>query len=208
MSVRDSKDLQWVLASASPARLAVLRAVGIEPRVVVSHVDETAEAGSARDVALALARRKAETVAAQIPADRQATIVIGCDSVLEFDGQTFGKPRDASEATKRWMQMRGNQGHLHTGHCLIHLPFTPDESSRAVTQLATTTVRFAAASDDEIARYIATGEPLQVAGGFTIDGRGGWLVERIEGDHTNVIGLSLPTLRAMLGDLSLAVPFG
>ena len=105
------------------------------------------------------------------------------------------------------MQMRGNQGLLHTGHCLVRLPAIPGEVPQPVTQLATTTIHFAAASDDEIARYVATGEPLHVAGGFTIDGRGGWLVERIEGDHTNVIGLSLPTLRAMLHVLEISVPF-
>jgi len=207
----DTEAVQWVLASASPARLAVLRSVGIEPRVVVSHVDETTESGAARDIALALARRKAETVAAQLTAQQPTTtpptVVIGCDSVLEFGGQTFGKPRDAAEATMRWMQMRGNQGLLHTGHCLVRLPAIPGEVAQPVTQLATTTIQFAAASDEEIARYVATGEPLHVAGGFTIDGRGGWLVERIEGDHTNVIGLSLPTLRAMLRVLGISVPF-
>jgi septum formation protein len=167
---------------------------------------------------LALARRKAETVAAQIPATERTTLVIGCDSVLEFAGQTFGKPRDAAQATQRWMQMRGRSGQLHTGHCLVCVPAGFDESSHVgsqrvgsqhvVSQLATTTIHFAAASDDEITRYIATGEPLRVAGGFTIDGQGGWLVERIEGDHTNVIGLSLPTVRTLLKDLGVIVPFG
>lgn len=201
-------EVQWVLASASPARLGVLRSVGIEPIVVVSHVDETTESGSAREVALALARRKAETVAAQLPASGRSTVVLGCDSVLEFAGQTFGKPHDAAEATERWKQMRGNQGQLHTGHCLLRLPNSSDGSPQVLSQVATTTIYFADASDDEIARYVATGEPLRVAGGFTIDGRGGWLVERINGDHTNVIGLSLPTVRAMLEGLGLAVPFG
>ncbi|GAA4694674.1 Maf family protein [Phytohabitans rumicis] len=184
---------RFVLASASPARRKLLQAAGIEPDVLVSGVDETAvEADSAEELSLTLARLKAEAVAHRFP---PGTLVLGCDSVLAFEGEIFGKPADADEAVKRWSRMRGQRGVLHTGHYLIKT------GAGATGRTAETTVHFADVSDEEIAAYVATGEPLNVAGAFTIDGIGGVFVERIEGDHGTVIGLSLPLLRKLLAEL-------
>ena len=189
-----------VLASQSPARLALLRAAGVEPDVVVSGVDEDAiEAGlgttDAATLVAALARAKTEAVAADLAGD---ALVLGCDSLLELDGRALGKPHDAAEATARWQSMRGRTGVLRTGH---HVVRTGD--GRAVHAVGSTVVRFADVSDEEIADYVATGEPLHVAGAFTIDGRGAAFVERIEGDHGNVVGLSLPLLRTLTGQLGV-----
>lgn len=131
---------------------------------------------------------------------RAGTLVLGCDSVLAFDGEILGKPTDAADATKRWERMRGRSGVLHTGHCLIDVT-----TGRRVAEVAATTVHFADLSDDEIVSYVATGEPLHVAGAFTIDGLGGPFVERVEGDPGTVVGLSLPLLRRMLRDLDLRI---
>ncbi len=201
--------VELILASASPARLATLRSAGVEPEVIVSDVDEPsaiahAEAGlgaalASDEVALLLARAKCEAVAAGTDAD---ALVLGCDSVLEFDGDTFGKPADAAEAKDRWRRMRGRSGTLHTGHWLVD---ARDESTGATFGVvASTVVHFADLTDAEIEAYVATGEPLKVAGAFTIDGLGGPYVRRIEGDHHNVVGLSLPVLRDMLGEVGLS----
>jgi septum formation protein len=196
-----------VLASASPARLSTLRAAGIWPSVVVSTVDEdlvVAEALErygpleAADIALLLARAKAEDVAS---ADGQGAVVLGCDSVLELDGQVHGKPADAAEARARWRRMRGRSGVLHTGHWLVDDRHEPGGATLGAT--ASTTVHFAKLSDDEIDAYVATGEPLMVAGAFTIDGLGGAFITAIEGDHHNVVGLSLPLLRDLLADAGI-----
>ncbi len=187
-----------VLASASPARLATLRAAGVEPRVIVSGVDESDVTGPAGDVAAELARRKARVVAGR--ADVAGALVLGCDSVLEFDGAVYGKPVDAEDATARWKRMRGRSGVLHTGHHLIDT-----RTGAEAAAVADTLVHFADVSDAEIAAYVATGEPLRVAGAFTIDGLGGWFVAAIEGDHGTVVGLSLPLLRELLADLGVAV---
>ena len=187
-----------MLASASSARLATLRSAGIEPEVIVSDVDESA---IAEQVPATLATRLAERKCASV-ADRLGdpdAIVIGCDSVLELDGEVFGKPADADEATQRWRRMRGRSGVLHTGHCVRR-------GGRSLTAGAATTVYFADISDAEIDAYVATGEPLHVAGAFTIDGIGGAFVARIEGDHHNVVGLSLPLLRDLVVDLGIAWP--
>jgi septum formation protein len=177
-----------VLASASPARLKTLRAAGVEPEVVVSGVDEEAvTADSPAHLAGVLAALKAEAVAVRRP-DR---VVVGCDSVLELDGEAYGKPADAAEAVERWRRMRGRTGVLHTGHTVI----TGDRRADAV---ASTTVRFAEIDDATISAYVDTGEPLRVAGAFTVDGLGGPFVEGIEGDHHNVVGISLPLLRHLL----------
>lgn len=132
------------------------------------------------------------------------TLVLGCDSVLSFNGEILGKPADAAEATKRWQQMRGRSGVLYTGHCLVAVGRVPG-ADRLAEATGATTVRFADLTDEEIAAYVATGEPVRVAGAFTIDGVGGPFIEGIEGDHGTVIGLSLPLLRHLLAELGLAV---
>ncbi len=183
---------RFVLASASPARLQTLRAAGVRAEVAVSGVDESRVSGSPGEVALTLAVRKAEAVAGGWP----DSLVLGCDSVLELDGQAHGKPRDAAEAAARWQRMRGRSGVLHTGHCLIDT--AAGQQSAA---LASTVVHFGDLTDEEITAYVGTGEPLRVAGAFTVDGLGGAFVERIEGDYHTVVGLSLPLLRRLLAEL-------
>ena len=183
-----------VLASASPARLATLRAAGVEPLVIVSGVDETQVADVPPvELALQLAELKCAAVAGrdEVP---QGALVLGCDSVLELDGEPFGKPEDAATARERWRTMRGRSGVLHTGHALR-------EGDRVAAATASTVVHFAHVSDDEIDDYIATGEPLEVAGAFTVDGLGGAFVTGIEGDHHNVVGVSLPLLRDLVAEL-------
>jgi septum formation protein len=183
-----------VLASASPARLATLKAAGVEPSVVVSGVDESQVTGlSPAELAQRLAELKCDAVAGEVGAGR---LVLGCDSVLELDGEALGKPQDPEDAVRRWRAMRGRTGVLHTGHCLRDTT----TGSRA-TGTGSTVVHFAEVTDEEIAAYVASGEPLEVAGAFTIDGLGGAFVSRIEGDHHNVVGLSLPLLRGLLAEL-------
>ena len=191
--------VRFVLASASPARLRTLRDAGIEPEVMVSGVDEDGvTADTPAELARALAELKAEAVTRTL-GDAPA-LVLGCDSLLELGGQALGKPGSAAEAATRWLRMRGQVGVLHTGHCLL-------DNGRAVGASTTvsTLVHFADVSDEEIDAYCATGEPTQVAGAFTIDGLGGWFVDAVEGDHHNVVGLSLPVLRQMLGGLGYRV---
>ncbi|GAA2058204.1 Maf family protein [Catenulispora yoronensis] len=197
-----------VLASASPARLALLRASGFDPRVLVSGVDEDAiEAAlgpdaAPSDVALELARAKAQAVAA-LP-DTDGALVVGCDSILEFEGQALGKPDDAEDAVARWYAMRGKSGRLVTGHWLVDRSAAGAGGEAAeVGAVATTVVHFGEPSDEEILAYVATGEPLRVAGAFTIDGLGGAFVDRLEGDHSNVIGLSKPLLRKLMAELGV-----
>ena len=197
--------LRLVLASQSPARLNLLRSAGFAPEAIVSGVDEDAfEADSPVELALILARAKATAVAEQVGPD---ALVIGCDSVLDLDGAALGKPADAADAIGRWKAMRGREGILVTGHCLIDTRgvAAPGEGWRELTQAAATLVQFAEVSDSEIEAYVATGEPLHVAGAFTLDGLSSPFVESIGGDPSNVIGLSLPLLRRMLGELGLAV---
>lgn len=195
-----------VLASASPARRALLQQVGIAATVVPSSVDESALQSALAaehpdlepaDLVLALARAKAQDVAT----GRDA-LVLGCDSMLELDGEVFGKPADPTEAIARWRRMRGRSGTLHTGHWLIDA--REDGSRGLVGATASTLVHFAALSDMEIEAYVATGEPLRVAGAFTVDGLGGAFVTGIEGDHHNVVGLSLPLLRDLLAHVGLS----
>jgi nucleoside triphosphate pyrophosphatase len=190
-----------VLASQSPARLQTLRNAGIDPVVIVSGVDEDQLSGLAPDeLALQLARLKAAAVAPrpEVPPD---ALVLGCDSVLDLDGEALGKPGTAEEATRRWKAMRGRCGVLRTGHSLIDTT-----TGRTATATASTTVRFAEVTDEEIAAYVATGEPLHVAGAFTVDGLGGGFVTRIEGDHHNVVGVSLPLLRELVRELGHGWP--
>ncbi len=186
-----------MLASASPARLALLRSAGLDPKVIVSGVDEEAfTAVLAADLPLKLAVAKAQAVAEGL----SEGLVIGCDSILELDGRPYGKPGTADEALARWRMMRGRTGRLLTGHCVIDVA-----TGRRAAEVASTTVRFGMPSEAELAAYVASGEPLHVAGAFTLDGLGGWFVEGIEGDHGNVLGISLPLVRELFAELGYAV---
>ncbi|GAA3228967.1 Maf family protein [Actinocorallia longicatena] len=186
-----------VLASGSKTRLAMLRQAGLAPEVIVSGVDEDAiTAGTTGELVLKLARAKAAAVAADVP----DALVLGCDSLLDFEGQACGKPGSAEEAAAWWRARRGKTGHLHTGHCLIDTATGREASAASVTA-----VHFGEPSDAEIAAYLATDEPAQVAGAFTIDGPGGFFVNALEGDHGTVLGLSLPLLRRLLSDLDTPV---
>jgi septum formation protein len=199
-----------VLASASPARRMLLRNAGVEPVIRVSGVDEPAiEAAlaaegrtSPADVCAALAVAKAEAVADDVRRELPGAVVVACDSVLDLDGVALGKPTDAADAIARWHDMRGREGVLRTGHTVVRLGATRDEDTE-VSGVASTVVRFADLDDATIEAYVATGEPLQVAGAFTLDGLGGPFVEGVEGDPANVVGLSLPLLRRLLADLGV-----
>jgi septum formation protein len=199
-----------VLGSASPGRLKVLRQAGIEPLVRVSGVDEeaiTAELGpnAAPDqVVCALARAKAERVAAGLEAAIAADcLVIGCDSMLHIDGRLCGKPGSAHDARQQWQAIGGRSGQLYTGHAVLRL--IDGKPGGQAYETATTTVHFGVPTTEELNAYVGSGEPLHVAGGFTIDGLGGWFVDRIDGDPSNVIGLSLPLLRRLVGRVGLSV---
>jgi septum formation protein len=187
--------MRVVLASQSPARLATLRSAGLDPEVVVSGVDESVVTlADPAALSVELARLKARAVA---PGVGEA-LVIGCDSVLELDGVIHGKPLDARVAIERWRAMRGATGVLHTGHCVIDTA-----TGREIARSAQTVVHFASLSEEEIEAYVATGEPLHVAGAFTIDGLGGAFVTGIEGDPHTVVGIGLPLLREMLAELGI-----
>ena len=186
-----------VLASGSAGRLRLLRAAGIDPEVVVSGEDETYDDGLDTAAAVAeLAERKAAVVAGWRP----DALVLGCDSMLDFDQRAFGKPASADEAADLWRRLSGREGTLCTGHCLIE-----PGGGRRIRAVARTVVRFGAPTEAEIAAYVASGEPMAVAGGFCIDGLGAPFVEGVDGDPGNVIGLSLPLLRLMLAELGVAI---
>ncbi len=188
-----------VLASQSPARLGLLRQAGLAPEVLVSGVDEdSVTAATPAELALVLAEAKAGAVAGRPEA--ADALVVGCDSVLELDGRALGKPVDAEDATARWKAMRGRSAVLQTGHCVIDTA-----SGRRASATAGTVVRFGEPSDAEIAAYVATGEPLHVAGAFTLDGRSSAFIDGIDGDHGNVVGLSLPLLRRLLAELGVRI---
>jgi septum formation protein len=233
-----------VLASASPARLRLLRQAGLNPEVLVSGIDESAviaelvhgvrsprQAGGARrlpagtlpagtlaagtlaagtlaagtlaagtlaagTIVEELAVRKARAVAGSIG----DALVVGCDSMLEHDGEAFGRPVDAADAVARWHRLRGREATLVTGHAIVDAP-----SGRLVSGVAATVVRFGRPTDEEIGAYVATGEPLEVAGAFTLDGRSAPFIDGVDGDPGNVIGISLPLLRDLLSQLGVEV---
>ena len=187
-----------LLASASPARRRLLEQAAIPHRVLVSGVDEELihDPDPQRLVQL-LAQAKATAVCAGLD-DALIRWVLGCDSVLVFEGEVFGKPANAAEAISRWRRMAGGWAELHTGHCLLTGPAVAGGCTAEQLTTVTTRVQFAALSERAIEAYVSSGEPLQCAGGFALEGRGGALVERIEGCVSNVIGLSLPLLRRWL----------
>ncbi|OBK48422.1 nucleoside triphosphate pyrophosphatase [Mycobacterium sp. 1081908.1] len=199
-----------VLGSASAGRLKVLRQAGVDPAVVVSGVDEDLVAAGLApgappdDVVCALAAAKADDVAGRLDATTAADcVVLGCDSMLAIDGRLCGKPGSADAAVRQWRLMGGRSGRLHTGHCLVRL--RDGGVVHRDVQSACTTVHFAEPTEADLQAYVANGEPLGVAGGFTLDGLGGWFLEGIEGDPSNVIGVSLPLLRALLERAGLSV---
>jgi septum formation protein len=200
--------VRLVLASASPARLSVLRAAGLDPLVEVADVDEPALLAANPDPGpgakvTGLAGAKATTVARRIADAHPDAVVIGCDSMLLIDGELVGKPADVDEARKRWLAMAGRAGELVTGHTVLRM--ADGEIDRVAEGHAVTAVRFARPTAAELEAYLATGEPLAVAGAFTLDGLGGWFVEGIDGDPSNVIGISLPLTRRLLAAVGVTV---
>ncbi|MBF6416525.1 nucleoside triphosphate pyrophosphatase [Nocardia cyriacigeorgica] len=200
---------ELVLASASPARRTVLRSAGIEPVVRVSDVDEDAVAAALpadtppQRVVVELAKAKAATVAAAVPEFAADCVVVGCDSMLLIDGMLQGKPHTPEVARARWNVMAGRSAELITGHCVLRL-LDGAVTAEAV-DCSSTTIHFGKPEPEALEAYIATGEPLQVAGAFTLDGLGGWFVDRIDGDPSSVIGIGLPLLRRLLDDVGVAV---
>jgi nucleoside triphosphate pyrophosphatase len=199
-----------VLGSASPGRLKVLRQAGIDPLVVVSGVNEDAvvaalgPGNAPGDIVRILAQAKADQVATSLDEAIAADcVVVGCDSMLYLDGQLVGKPASADAARSQWHSMGGRVGQLYTGHCVVRL--IDGNVTQRVSESSATTVHFAKPTAADLEAYIASGEPLAVAGGFTLDGLGGWFVDRIEGDPSNVIGLSLPLTRVLLQRVGLSV---
>jgi septum formation protein len=200
--------VRFVLASASPARLSVLRAAGLDPAVEVSAVDEDAllaglSGASPAETVTALAGAKATAVARRVADRLPDAVVVGCDSMLHVDGELVGKPRDAVTARARWTALAGGTGELVTGHTVLRL--AGGEIDRVAEGHAVTTVRFGRPDPAELEAYVATGEPLAVAGAFTLDGLGGWFVDGIDGDPSNVIGISLPLTRRLLAGVGVRV---
>lgn len=219
-AIRTGRRYEVILGSASPARLTVLRHAGLDPRVVVADVDEdhlleTMAAENPGDAVTRLAEAKADSVIATLLAeriDRAATddaqnlpdlVVLTCDSMLLYRGTLTGKPHSAHVAIEQWKRMRGDEAQLVTGHCVSHISELEVVGRSA--ESASTVVRVADVDDDEIEAYVSTGEPLEVAGAFTLDGRGGWFIAGIEGDPSSVIGIGLPTVRHLLRRLHIPV---
>ncbi len=190
-----------ILASASPSRKKLLESAGIHPTISVSGVDEDAEIYSSMlpsEMVIALAIVKAHTVRETI---KRPALIIACDSTFEFEGRSLGKPMTSELAIERARMLSGKSGILHTGHCIIDT-----EKDIEISNLASTTVNFSTMSEAEISDYVASGEPLGVAGGFTLDGLSSAFISSIDGDYTNVIGLSIPLLRAMTNKLGYSWP--
>jgi septum formation protein len=200
-----------VLASSSPARLALLRSAGIEPEIVLPETDEPALAAkaklenpnlSAQQLVGLLAKAKAESVLHNL--STEGALILGGDSALEFQGEILGKPHEPEVALQRWAKLSGNVGVLHSGHYLID---NRDPANPVGAQMVSSTkVFFSKLSNQEIADYVATGEPLKVAGAFTIDGLGGAFIDRIEGDSHTVVGLSLKVLRELAAGFGVHYP--
>lgn len=210
---RNPPSPKLVLASASPARRKLLNEAGMDPAVCPSDFDESQVAiFDPGELVQVLAQQKAQTVADRLagdpvlrhqllgPTDASRLLVLGCDSVLMVNGSVYGKPDSPADAIARWQRMRGKTGELYTGHVLVDRG-----QQRVLPRVQVTRVQFANPSDRQIEAYVATGEPLNCAGCFALEGRGGLFVERIDGCHTNVIGLSLPLFRAMLAELGYDV---
>lgn len=191
--------MRIVLASQSPSRASILRGAGVEPTIAPAHVDERAiesslEGASPADIVCALATAKAEAIAPEYPDD----VVVGGDSMLLLNGELQGKPHTEAATVERWRAQAGRTAELITGHCVLFGGQRFEEASR-------TTVHFAEATEADIAAYARTGEPLECAGAFTLEAIGGWFIDRIEGDPSSVIGLSLPVLRRALYSFDLSV---
>jgi len=190
-----------VLASQSTSRRRLLESAGLKPKIIVSYVDEETpffNSLSPSDMVIALAITKAHTIRDQID---YPAIIIGCDSTFEFEGESLGKPGEPAIAKERASRVRGNSGFLHTGHCVIDTAKNIEISDRV-----TTKVTFSEMTDDEIDDYVASGEPLHVAGGFTLDGFSSPFIPSIEGDYTNVVGISMPFLRKAMNQLGYSWP--
>ena len=190
-----------VLASQSASRRRLLESAGLKPTIMVSNVDEETDFFNSmkpQDLVIALAITKAHTVREQV---NYPAIIIGCDSTFEFEGQSLGKPGTASVAKERAQRVRGKSGYLHTGHCVIDT-----QKEREISDRITTKVTFTDMTDAEIDDYIESGEPLHVAGGFTLDGFSSPFIPSIEGDYTNVVGISMPFLRSAMTQLGYSWP--
>jgi septum formation protein len=199
-----------VLASASPGRRKVLRQAGIDPLVIVSGVDEDAVVAgldpdaTPGDVTTALAAAKADVVARDLePAIAADCVVIGCDSMLYRDGELWGKPASADAAREGWRQMAGKSGQLYTGHCVIRL--RDNVITYRASDATCTTVNFGVPSPADLGAYVESGEPTSVAGGFTLDGLGGWFIDSVDGDPSSVIGIGLPLVRRLLALAGLSI---
>jgi len=199
---RSLEFMQFILASASPARRQLLQSIGINPFVRPSNFDESQVSAADPDsLVRTLALCKAKAVADSLDRSEYPAVVLGCDSILAIHGEIHGKPANPEEAIARWQQMRGQIGKLYTGHALIGL----GESVKTVVQRQITEVYFAKPSDRQIAAYVATGEPMNCAGGFALEGKGSVFIEKLDGCYSNVIGLSLPLLRHMLEEFDLDI---
>ncbi|MBE9030816.1 septum formation inhibitor Maf [filamentous cyanobacterium LEGE 11480] len=196
---------RFILASQSPARRRLLQQAGIEPECMPSQFDEDSiQSPNPSHLVESLAIGKATVIAQKLAkSSPQSAVVLGCDSVLAINGEIHGKPDSPSHAIERWQYMRGRVGELYTGHALIQL--LPTGSSRQLVRCAMTQVHFAQPTDRQIRAYVASGEPLHCAGCFALEGKGSLFIERLQGCHTNVIGLSMPLLRQMLGEMDCDV---